>query len=63
VIRRGLRGATRRPPHERPANGFGRLARPGPQRTFAAPLATIDDVVAALVGDRVPGRPEAGGKT
>jgi hypothetical protein len=30
LMRRGLRGATRRPPLERPGNGYGRHSRPGP---------------------------------
>ena len=29
-MRRGLRGATRCPPLERPGNGYGRPVRPGP---------------------------------
>jgi hypothetical protein len=34
VIRRPAHGATRRPPVERPGNGFGRPARPGPRKQW-----------------------------
>ena len=34
MTRRPAHGATRRPPMERPGNGFGRSPRPGPAALF-----------------------------
>jgi hypothetical protein len=53
--RRFAHGASRRPPHARQGNGYGRPARPGPSR-WACPAEVgaldavgLDEVIAALV--------------
>jgi hypothetical protein len=65
VTRRPAHGATRRPPFERPGNGFGRPLRPGPParwRDVEALVTTaqwdpIELLLAADAGDGVGWRP------
>jgi hypothetical protein len=55
MSRRFTRGATLRPPHARPGNGYGRPTRPGPCAWGApegvGPLSAteLDDVITMLV--------------
>jgi hypothetical protein len=51
-MRRGLRGATRRPPLERPGNGYGRDLRPGPMPQMRhGERVCLDGLVAMLLAD------------
>ena len=51
-MRRGLRGATRRPPFERPGNGYGRSVRPGPVAGMRhGERVGLDELVALLLAD------------
>jgi hypothetical protein len=55
MSRRFAHGATRRPPHGRPGNGYGRSTKPGPCAWGApagvGPLSApeLDDVITMLV--------------
>jgi hypothetical protein len=51
-MRRGLRGSTRRPPLERPGNGYGRHLRPGPVAGVRhGERLGLDDLVALLLSE------------
>ena len=52
AVRRGLRGATRRPPLERPGNGYGRQLRPGPIASMRhGERLGLDELVALLLSE------------